>query len=257
MNLQTYNDVELFVRNNDENNILYTKAINEGLRKYAFNDSKFVLVLTQDAYMERNCLERLLASMIRNPSLGIACPVQKVQGRVTWGGSAQAWPGGVHTHTPEADGPFRTYWANGACMLLRTEMVKEIGLMDENMRFICSDSDYSFTARSRGWHVAVVPDAQAEHELDGSGSFGKNAWLDEIKLNDMIYFTNKWLSGDLFRSLSFNSGFGLSNTKIRTQLQTWENMRRKLSGSDRPALSSELLHESDLLDMSQAPISDR
>lgn len=223
---QSYNDVELFVRNNDDDNIFYTKAINEGLKKFSYDKNNFVLVLTQDAYLEKNCLERLLAQMIRNPRCGIASPVQKSQGRVTWGGSAAAWPGGVHTHVPDAREPFETYWANGACMLLRTEMIREIGLMDENMRFICSDSDYSFTARSRNWKVMVVPEAECEHELDGSGSWGKNPSLDSVKLDDMIYFTEKWLSADLYKRLAFE-GNDITNTLVRSQINHWKGQKKR------------------------------
>ena len=46
-----------------------------------------------------------------------------------------------------------TYWANGACMMIRASLIREIGLLDRNLRFVCSDADYSFTARARGWTI--------------------------------------------------------------------------------------------------------
>lgn len=239
---QTYSETEVFVRDNSENGVLYTKAINEGLRKYLYGPGKpptYVLLLTDDCFMERNCLERLLAHMLKTPDCGIACPIQRNKdGQVTWGGSAAAWPGGIHIHL-QTPNPFETYWANGACMLVRVDMIREIGLMDENMRFLCSDSDYSFTARSRGWKVMVVPDASAEHTLDLSGSWGRVPWLDQVKLDDLIYFTKKWLSGDLYKKLSFEGGL-LTHTIVRSQINQWLNQKRRISGSESRALSSEL-----------------
>jgi len=106
---------------------------------------------------------------------------------------------------------------NGACMLLRTAMIREIGLFDENMRFICSDADYSFTARSRGWRCLVVPKAFVEHELAGSAST-QNTWLNKIKLEDQLYFAKKWITGDLYRHLA-----------LEGQKLTSENMEKILS----------------------------
>ena len=55
---QNYQPVEIFVRDNSEDNILFTAAINEGLYKYAFReDVDYVLVLNQDAYLGADTLE--------------------------------------------------------------------------------------------------------------------------------------------------------------------------------------------------------
>ena len=157
---QNYQPVEIFVRDNSEDNILFTAAINEGLYKYAFRDDvDYVLVLNQDAYLGTDTLEKLVQCMQVNPDCGIACPIQiNDNNSVNWGGSRQVFPFGVHQCDPlssyQAD--FETFWSNGAAMLIRTKLVKEIGVFDKNMRFICSDSDYSFTARARGWKVMVA-----------------------------------------------------------------------------------------------------
>ena len=54
---QNYHPVEIFVRDNSDDNILFTAAINEGLYKYAFRDDvDYVLVLNQDAYLGADTL---------------------------------------------------------------------------------------------------------------------------------------------------------------------------------------------------------
>ena len=47
-------------------------------------------------------------------------------------------------------------------------MLEEIGLLDETMRFICSDVDYSFTARARGWKVWLSAKARGLHKPGAS-----------------------------------------------------------------------------------------
>ena len=218
---------ELFVRDNSYDNILYTKAINEGLRKFCFSNLyDFILVINQDAYLSSNCLDTLVKVMEKNPKCGIVTPVAfDEKGKNTWYGGLEAFPWGRHRigegsrpDTPDSLlEPFHTPWANGACMLLRADMVKEIGLLDENMQFICSDADYSFTARSRGWEILVSPRAIIEHDL-GSSAFLQNDWLKKVKLEDQIYFGEKWLSGDVYKKLAYE-GSNLTTLKIEDELR--------------------------------------
>lgn len=217
---------EVFVRDNSEDNILFTKAVNEGLRKFAYTgDAKYILVLNQDAYLRPRCLSYLLQTMQDHPKAGIVIPVALTpENQVTSYAALQAYPWGLSRGGTLGEVPkesYGTYWANGACMLLRVEMIREIGLLDENMRFICSDADYSFTARSRGWEVMVAPKAYIEHTLNASGHTS-NPMIEEVKIADQLYFGQKWLSADLYRSLSFE-GQWLTPVMIAAEIQKSKN----------------------------------
>lgn len=198
--------VDIYVRDNSVDNILFTKAVNEGLRKFTFSDAyDYVLALNQDANLHEECLLQLVETMNKNLEVGICAPIAlSADKAVNWAGSAQAFPWGCHvgyslTQLPRQ--PFETFWVNGACMLLRTAMLREIGLLDENMKFIFSDADISFTARARGWKCFVVPSAFVEHEFSGSAETANN-WLNKIKLEDQLYFARKWLTGEVYRNLA-------------------------------------------------------
>lgn len=219
LQLSSFQRFEVFVHDNSQDNIFFTAAVNEGLKAGLADPSvSNFLVLNQDCYLEQTALELLLAHLGRYPKCGIACPLQRDSNKhVTWAGSLQALPWGHHCAGPLEDDSqaFPTYWANGACMLIRRAVVEEIGLFDKNFRFICSDSDFSFTARTRGWEVHVVPYARAEHAL--SGSTGKaSAALELIKTQDALYFYEKWLSGDLYRRISHEGP-----TLITSEMESW------------------------------------
>jgi len=222
---QFYKPIEIFIRDNNKDNVLFTAAVNEGLTRYSYSDAyDYILVLNQDAYVERDALIKLVKCMELNPGCGIACPIQLSfkNGPVNWGGSLDAFPFGQHLcRTADSyEKDFETYWANGAAMLLRTSMIREIGLLDKNMRFICSDSDYSFTARSRGWKIIVAVESLVYHSA-GSSCAIVNEFLDSIKIRDAIYFANKWLTGDLYKSLSLE-GARLSDAEIRLSVDKFK-----------------------------------
>jgi GT2 family glycosyltransferase len=210
---------EAFVRDNSDDNILYTRAVNEGLRKFAFTGSHdFILVLTQDVVLHERALDELVAALENNPTAGIAAPIQMTpQREITWAGSLSAFPVGVHDcKSPATTAPFNTFWANGACFLVRVAMIHDIGRMDANMMFICSDCDYSFTARARGWGVLVAPDAVCLHALKTSTGAAPPE-LEAVMRADQLYFGAKWLTGALYRNLCYE-GESLSPLSIEKDI---------------------------------------
>jgi len=199
-------EVEIFVRDNSFDNIYFTAAINEGLRKYLHEDCEYIIALNQDMYLEPDAVEEMLKFMDSHPQCGIGTPLQLHSSNsdyVTYAGCLEAFPFGKHRQGPLSefmeDEPL--FWGNGACMILRKEMIFEIGLLDKNLVFIGSDSDYCFTARSRGWQIWRIAGAKGVHEHGASGAV-PDMDMDLLKINDMLYFGRKWLTGELYKQLA-------------------------------------------------------
>lgn len=60
-------------------------------------------------------------------------------------------------------------WASFACICLRGEMVREIGVLDEGYFLYFEDAEYCLRARRSGWGLVYVPEARAVHLRGGSG----------------------------------------------------------------------------------------
>ena len=209
--------VDLFIRDNTHDNIFFTAAINEGLRHFLPSRATYILLLNQDMYLAPHAVDEMVNFMNRNPRCGIGAPLQlhpQQKDYVIWAGSYEAFPVGRHQHGPLHQ--FRTdepiFWANGACMILRREMVEEIGFLDKRMVFIGSDSDYSLTAKSRGWEVWRIASAAGVHEHGASG-VSNNPHIELLKVRDMLRFAQKWLTGDRYRELTYE-GKNLTTGKI-------------------------------------------
>lgn len=198
--------VEIFIRDNSEDNIFFTAAVNEGLRRCMDHPFDFALILNQDMYLAPDAVETMVRFMEAHPACGIGAPLQ-LDGanpeRVIWAGGCEAFPAGRHQVGLLVDfqQDAEILWANGACMMLRKEMIREIGLLDENLVFIGSDSDYSFTARSRGWQVWRIAAARGIHEHGASGKIS-DIKIEAIKLDDLRHFGRKWLTGGQYRDLA-------------------------------------------------------
>jgi len=209
-------EVEIFIRDNNKDNIFFTAAVNEGIKKYLDQPCEYILVLNQDMYLEPSAVEKMVAFMDGHPECGIGAPLQlwdKNHDYVIFAGGLEAFPAGKHEHgeLSEFTDDKQIFWCNGACMMLRKELIREIGILDRNFIFIGSDSDYCFTARSRGWQVWRIADARGIHECGESGSSG-DINIEILKIQDMIYFAKKWLTGDLYKQTAFKGQNFIADT---------------------------------------------
>ena len=201
--------IEIYVRDNSDDNIYFTAAINEGLRYGLGNRAiRYFLILNQDCYLNNDAIDQLLSFMENNASVGICAPVQldaADPSKVIWGGAGVSFPYGkcFVGSIDEAPGPFDTPWASGAAAMIRREVVVDAGLLDKNMRFICSDSDFSFTARARGWRVVCLPAARCIHEM-GEARLPQSMEVRRVMRDDVAYFLGKWISGGLFQRLELD-----------------------------------------------------
>ncbi|MBU8871378.1 MAG: glycosyltransferase [Gemmatimonadales bacterium] len=198
----------------------FTKTVNRGLKKaikmkwaeemHSAPDDyspwvNYVWVLNQDAVPLPGSDTALIERMEQSPKCGIAASMQvhpEDEDFITYGGSGAVIPG-VHFTGHISEGqhldPKMMQWANGASMLLRVEMLEEIGLLDENLTNLASDSDLSFRARWAGWQVWYEPKSRVKHTLN----FSANP-PDAFKLSahmDVMRFQGKY-QGELWHELS-------------------------------------------------------
>ncbi|OCC14638.1 Glycosyl transferase, family 2 [Dissulfuribacter thermophilus] len=62
-------------------------------------------------------------------------------------------------------------WVSGACMLIRSQAIKEVGPMDERFFIYWEDCDWCKRFRNSGWRVVYVPSlGDVVHEVGGSST---------------------------------------------------------------------------------------
>jgi len=79
-----------------------------------------------------------------------------------FGGYLMSYKGEDETHLVEA--------VSGSCMLIRREVVEQIGYLDEAMFAYQEDTDFCFRARQAGWEIYFLPTARIIHFGGEGGS---------------------------------------------------------------------------------------
>ena len=66
-------------------------------------------------------------------------------------------------------------FVTGACMMVRREMVEQVGLLDEHFFFYAEEIDWCRRIRKAGWQVYFIPQAQVVHHIGQSSRQSKEA----------------------------------------------------------------------------------
>jgi len=170
-----YSNVQL-IANTD--NVGYTKACNQGL---AEAQGRYLLFLNSDAELTRGCLDELVRVMDAHPDIGACSPAWDPEGRsVPAGVFPRLWLRMLPTkrnwqierrmiHAFHRDAEcYDVEWVVGAVLMVRREVVAQIGGMEERLFMWYDDVDWCWRMKRRGWRRVIVPGACAKHEHGAS-----------------------------------------------------------------------------------------
>lgn len=90
---------------------------------------------------------------------------------------------------PVSDQSIEPPWASFACIMIRNQVIQEVGLMDEGYFMYFEDIDYCRRARKAGWRIVYEPSAHVVH-LRGGSSNVKSA-MAERKRPPRFYYESR------------------------------------------------------------------
>jgi GT2 family glycosyltransferase len=172
----------------------FSVGCNLGTRIALARGAAFVWLLNNDTLAPPDTLTRMVAAA-SDPRTGIVGSVLRYMhdpARIqAWGGgSIVRWLGfGTHLLAPSPLGPnsFMTF----ASVLLRRELLEDVGLLDEGFFMYFEDADLCFRARDAGWNLAVAPDTAILHREGGTAKPRGNARMDRIVTCSGLRFLRK------------------------------------------------------------------
>ena len=193
----------------NKENFGFSRAVNQGLR---ILNAKYYVLLNPDATILERALPRLIQFMEETPRAGICVPkVLNSDGTLQYQcrrGEARPWEVfayflGLARLFPN-DIRFTGYLLNhidndqinevkavsGSCMLIRREVIEQIGYLDERYFAYQEDTDYCFQARYAGWKVYYVPMAKVIH-LGGKGGSSTNPYFGIFQWHRSYYLYYK------------------------------------------------------------------
>ena len=133
----------------------FTKTVNEGIRQTTDED---VCILNDDVRgFQYGWLATLQAGLYSKPRFGIAGPGGKSATAPARGGRPGMAGLEAYRQLP--------FW----CVLLRRQMINEVGILDKRFIHYCSDNEYCARARRKNWNCVWVRSVFLKHDHHGSG----------------------------------------------------------------------------------------
>jgi len=142
---------------------------------------QYFLLLNSDTIVRPNAFEALVDFMDRNPKVGIAgsrleepdgtpqrsafrfqSPLGEFEGNLKLGLVSRLLDRWI-VAPPVVNQEFATDWVSGASMIIRREVFKDNGLLDEGYYTYFDDIDFCFNARKHGWPTWYVPSSRVVH----------------------------------------------------------------------------------------------
>jgi N-acetylglucosaminyl-diphospho-decaprenol L-rhamnosyltransferase len=142
---------------------------------------QYVLLLNPDTIVRPNAIERLIDFMDKSPNVGVAgsrledpdgtpqrsafrfpTPLSELESNIKFGMVSRLLRRRV-VAPPVSDHECETDWVAGASMMIRREVLLDVGLLDEGYFTYFEDVDFCFNARRLGWPTWYVPSSRVVH----------------------------------------------------------------------------------------------
>jgi len=151
---------------------LFTATANDGISNALSAD--YIWLLNNDAIPDKLCAVAAIAMLDAHPEIGmVGSQNRSIDNHdvATWAGSGDYFPAGRHMVGPVESFTFsRELWIPFSSVFLRGSMVRELGLLDKQLKHICSDADYCIRARCAGWQLWHNPDSIVYHDFGSSSA---------------------------------------------------------------------------------------
>ncbi|WP_395243854.1 glycosyltransferase family 2 protein [Agromyces sp. MMS24-K17] len=144
----------------------FASGVNLGLKEAIERDATAVLVINNDATLDPGSLLPLTAALECDPTLGAVAPlIRDDRDGMFEAGSTLSSTCKVRR---SSDVTGRTDFLTWACILLRADTLRDVGLLDERYFMYWEDVEFGYRARDHGWNLGVEPSALARHATSTS-----------------------------------------------------------------------------------------
>jgi hypothetical protein len=205
-------------------NLGFAGANNQGIR---LSQGRYVLLLNSDTQVKPGAFETLLRFMDQNPKVGVSgarlfnqdgslqvsCFPEPTLGREIWRlfHMDRLRPLAVYPmDTWPLDRPQYVHTLLGACLLIRHEVLDQVGLMDEGYFMYSEEVDLCHRIQRAGWLLAWVPQAQIIHYGGQSTKQVAQDMFLRLYRGKIRYFrkNNGWLAAQAYKLILIAASLG-------------------------------------------------
>lgn len=173
----------------------YAYGNNIGLKASKKYDSKYIIILNNDALLNRNALDLMIASLEYDKEIGVIGPAIRDQQskKIQSAGKVLDLKFSHHTAFYEINtGLINVGYISGACLMLRESILKSIGYLDESFFMYTEDVEFCYRVHVAGYKVTCQTNAIIEHSSEGSiDRYSRDSFRIYYQIRNNILFAKK------------------------------------------------------------------
>ena len=159
-----------------ERNQGFAGGVNRGIEAALAGGAELVALLNNDAVADERWLQHLVEAARADPEAGIVGAKLLSWDRRHLDSTGDCWSvwglgyprGRGEVDHGQYDDDVDLLAASGGASLYRAEMLRAVGLFDEDFFAYFEDVDLSFRAQLAGWRVVFAPSARVYHRIGGT-----------------------------------------------------------------------------------------
>ncbi|HEB01512.1 MAG TPA: glycosyltransferase family 2 protein [Candidatus Portnoybacteria bacterium] len=185
----------------NEENLGFTGGNNIGIKEALDRQTDYILLLNNDTIVEPDFLKELVKVGESDSRFGILGPqiyfFNQPQ-KIWFAGGKLNWLKTKGTHLDlgkvesghPAPKPKIVDYITGCCLLVKSEVVKKIGLMDEKYFLYYEDTDWNLKAQKAGYLSVLVPQSKIWHKASQSAKEGSANYIYYHSRNGLLLAKN-------------------------------------------------------------------
>ena len=164
-----------FIQNNS--NLGFTGANNIGIEYAKSEDYEYIMLLNNDTVVKNTFIEPLVDSFKKNVMAVQPLILNYPDSNTIWnnGGSINSLFGIFKTINKNKNISLiknfdkkETEWISGCCFMIRSSVIDEIGILDDNFFVYYEDVDWSIRITEKKYKILIVPSSIIYHFEGGS-----------------------------------------------------------------------------------------
>lgn len=180
-------------------NLGFAKANNIGIKYAIKNKFEYVMLLNNDTEVHNKFLAPLLNSFQNDNSLGAVQPLI-----MNYNNREKVWNAGGYLnnffgfpYTNKVNNKKKQIdWVTGCCILLKTKVIKNVGLLDEHFFAYFEDVDWSLRIKKLGYKLRVTESSVIFHHGTKSSNNSNregnlSPFVHYLNIRNHIYFVKK------------------------------------------------------------------
>lgn len=221
-------------------NLGFAAGNNSGIKYALKNKADYILILNNDALVDKNLLVEFLKKAKKHPKIGILSPkiyfakgyefhkdryknsekgsvIWYAGGRIDWNNVYGINEGVDSVDSGQFDKEREVDFATGTCMFIRADSLKKAGYFDERYFMYYEDMDLSRRIKMAGYNILYVPKAKVKHKVAQSSSIGS-------ELNDYFISRNRMLFGIQYAPIRTKAALFRESVRFLLKGRKWQKI---------------------------------